>query len=99
MNKHDHERQYDLAADHLVFGFSVLGITGLLTILAISVLTKPSDAAGRPYKELCREVRYELAQQVEEGLLDASRAESINKRCQHYANQEQEKENKRPWWE
>ena len=95
----DHERQYDAMADALVLAVSVLSITGLLTILLITLLTRPSKAAGRPYKDLCGEVRYELAQQVEEGLLEPSAVDRINRRCDAYTKQAEEQENKRPWWE
>ena len=68
----------------------------LLTVITITYVR--SEAAVSPNKVLCDEVRYELAQQVREGLLEPSTADTINRRCDEY--QKQEEASKRPrWWE
>ena len=76
-------------------------ITRVLTALALLTITTVvyalPEATKRSYKELCDEVRYELAQQVEEGLLEPSKADTINRRCNEF--QEKETTHKRSWWE
>jgi len=71
----------------------------LVLLIAATTAQARSDTPERPYKDLCSEVRYELAQQVEEGLLEPSTADQINRRCDAYTKQAEEQENKRPWWE